>query len=139
MLIFLRQSLITLLVGLQLFAPLVHAHAGKTTTEFGIHLPELEIFNRQAAVILQVADSLLDVNTLAVGIHVGMQPKPLKNLVPEPFSVFYALLPVMLLPKPKTELVIRCGLRAFSLAVPHTPVIPIRASRAPPVTAFYTV
>jgi hypothetical protein len=56
MLIVFRKSLVFILVMLQLFAPLVHAHSGSKDFNKGLHIPGLETFyiNHDAAVVQKV-------------------------------------------------------------------------------------
>lgn len=76
MLIIFRHFLLAFLLVLQLFAPLVHAHAFKGATTFGVHLPELEIVLGHELHLSQYkAETILDPDTLCVSMNTGMQHK----------------------------------------------------------------
>lgn len=84
MLIIFRQFLLTFLVVMQFFAPLVHAHthAQKSTFSTGLHLPELEVFATAAeSVYIHNAASALDADSLCVSINTGIQHKSFKVVV----------------------------------------------------------
>ncbi|MEQ1635096.1 MAG: hypothetical protein ABL903_00300 [Methylococcales bacterium] len=77
-----RNFLVILLVLLQLFAPLVHAHVGKHFTSAGIHLPGLE--SRTVGVeapTLQALDCNFSSSNLIVSIEAGVKNKQPENVV----------------------------------------------------------
>lgn len=138
MLIYLRKFLLLILMLLQLFAPLVHAHAHteQSLQGFGVHLPELEVFTstRQQAV-LSAVNSLQNAEGVVVGIHAGMQHKPLNIHSAQSLDNHYPLLPPAL----------ALGVIRLTPAVPVTEVfpttqiaylliIPPLSSRAPPIS-----
>lgn len=134
MLIVLRKSLVAFLMLLQLLAPLVHAHVGQSSSNFGIHLPELETFNRTSQqVFFQASDALTSMNALAVGIHTGMQHKQIKEIQRadhNPHCV--ALFISAVIPKQKSALfAIDCFVQSGAIA-DDSIVILLRAPRAPP-------
>jgi hypothetical protein len=80
MIFLLRPYLVTLLVLLQLIAPLVHAHTGEQVVSQGIHLPGLERYVRFQSQATSSNDALCqaivfynDSDGLVVGIHTGLQ------------------------------------------------------------------
>ena len=56
-----RTFLLALLIVLQFFAPLLHAHAGLPNAHFGLHIPGLE----------SLAKTRVDVSAEKIEIHVG--------------------------------------------------------------------
>lgn len=70
-----RQFLIIFLVLLQFIAPLVHAHAGKQFSGFGVHLPGLERYDfDQPETILQTVNSGFDTEeAVIVGVNTGIE------------------------------------------------------------------
>lgn len=58
----LRYFLIVLLIGLQILAPLVHAHVGHPPEQFGWHLPEIQLAHQhqQQPLLLSAQTSLQD-------------------------------------------------------------------------------
>ncbi|MGZ8160422.1 MAG: hypothetical protein ACXWT1_19805 [Methylobacter sp.] len=72
----LRKFTVILLAILQLFAPLVHAHAGEKVSGLGLHVPGLEKYGAEhdASVFHAVSyDSSSD--GIIVGIDAGMKDK----------------------------------------------------------------
>lgn len=71
-----RRHLLVLLGLLQLVAPLVHAHSGNHFAQFGLHLPNFEIYsavNEQQAPALQSVDYLANLNDAIVSISTGIK------------------------------------------------------------------
>ncbi|MFI3137670.1 MAG: hypothetical protein QX197_12920 [Methylococcaceae bacterium] len=80
MLTLLRQCLITFLVLLQLFAPLVHAHVNNQFSSDGLHLPGLEFHNAvYDASALQALPCFSNANNLIVSIDTGVRNKNKNN------------------------------------------------------------
>jgi hypothetical protein len=76
MILTVRRYLLVLLALLQLVAPLVHAHSGNDFAQFGLHLPNFEVYsaaNYQNAPALQSFDYLADLNDAIVSISTGIQ------------------------------------------------------------------
>lgn len=74
MVIILRHSIITLLILLQLVAPLLHAHSGVELSKDSVHLPGLEVMDNQYS----GSNTLKPVSQheacgVAVGISIGIQ------------------------------------------------------------------
>jgi hypothetical protein len=82
MLILFRNVLVLLLVLLQLFAPLVHAHVDKHFSTAGLHLPGLEIhaFAKNDAPVVQALPCVYSNNNLIVSIDTGIKDKHLKKV-----------------------------------------------------------
>jgi hypothetical protein len=76
-----RCFLLILLGLLQLVAPLVHAHSGRTFAQFGWHLPTFEIFSvnvdtRNSRPRLQAVDLNDTIDSAIISISTGIkQPK----------------------------------------------------------------
>lgn len=98
----LRPYLLVLLGLLQFVAPLVHAHSGNNFAQFGLHLPNLEIYstvNQYQAPALQSVDYLAGLNDAIVSISSGIQNQqndeddlsPLLYFPPHPVTVSVAL------------------------------------------------
>jgi hypothetical protein len=83
----LHKILLILLGLLQLVAPLVHAHSSHQFSQFGVHLPTLEIYSTphyQRFPTLQAADYSVNVDDAIVSISTGIKNQPLSvdNLSP---------------------------------------------------------
>ncbi|MEC4749906.1 hypothetical protein [Methylomicrobium sp. Wu6] len=76
-----RSLLPLLLVILQFFAPLLHAHTGAQQTHFGLHVPGLESFGSTSAAAMSVQPELHVSNTgdCIVAIDDGMREKRIQS------------------------------------------------------------
>lgn len=69
----LRQSIVTLLILLQLVAPLLHAHSGVELTKDSVHLPGLEAMdNHYSGSDILMPVSQHEACGVAVGISIGI-------------------------------------------------------------------
>jgi hypothetical protein len=102
MILTLRRYLLVLLGLLQFVAPLVHAHSGNNFAQFGLHLPNLEIYStvhNQSEPVFQSVDDLLALDNAIVSISTGIQNQqndvddlsPLLYFPPHPFFISRAL------------------------------------------------
>jgi len=75
MVIILRHSIITLLILLQLVAPLLHAHSGVELSKDSVHLPGLEAMDNHysGSDTLKLVSQHEACGGLAVGISIGIQ------------------------------------------------------------------
>jgi hypothetical protein len=74
----LRKFLIIVLTILQLFAPLVHAHASESHSNQGFHIPGLEHYSshHQSTAYIKAHSSLLAcVDGVLVGVGLGLKQK----------------------------------------------------------------
>jgi hypothetical protein len=72
----LRRYLLVLLALLQLIAPLVHAHSSNNFSQFGLHLPNFEIYSvaiPENFPALKSFDYLANLDDAIVSISTGMQ------------------------------------------------------------------
>lgn len=87
-----RRSSIILLAILQLFAPLVHAHAGQTSFNEGLHVPGLELYlPNQDAPVFQSVNA--DWNSEGILIVVDTGIKNSQDIFVEIEDNSFALLP----------------------------------------------
>ncbi len=69
-----RRFFLILLGLLQLVAPLVHAHSKQAIPQFGLHLPNLEVYSAVLhAPIVQNTDFLQHADSASVSISTGIQ------------------------------------------------------------------
>jgi hypothetical protein len=76
MILTVRRYLLVLLGLLQLVAPLVHAHSGNNFVQFGLHLPNLEVYSvitQQNMPLLQTTDYLSSQIDAIVSISSGIK------------------------------------------------------------------
>jgi hypothetical protein len=87
-----RKSLVIVLAMLQLLAPLVHAHAGQTSFNEGLHVPGLELYlpNQDAPVFQGVS---ADWNSEGILIVVDTGIKNSQDIFVEIEDDSFALLP----------------------------------------------
>lgn len=83
----LRKFLVIFLAMLQLIAPLVHAHAGEKTPDWGLHVPGLEMYGVKHDALMSPAVNydfsldrigsrpILAVEGIIVGVDAGMKDK----------------------------------------------------------------
>ena len=101
MILTLRRYLLVLLGLLQFVAPLVHAHSSNHFSQFGLHLPNLEIYstvNEQQTPFFQSID-YLNLDDAIVSISTGIQNQqnnaddlsPLLYFPPNPLPLSVAL------------------------------------------------
>lgn len=123
----LRYFLVLLLVGLQVFAPLVHAHVGHPPSQFGWHLPELQltVHNHDQPWLTADHDLHEDAWTLSMGSAL-QQSERLLGLA--------CLLNNSRLPEPDQppEAVLTLRVQAQRLAAFSSPSQRLPLSRAPP-------
>lgn len=102
MILTLRRYLLVLLGLLQLVAPLVHAHSGNNFSQFGLHVPNLEIYSvadYQNSPTFQSVDFLASLDDAIVSISAGIQNQqnngddlsPTLYFPPNPFAVSLVL------------------------------------------------
>ena len=78
-----RSLLPLLLVILQFFAPLLHAHAGQRDAHFGLHIPGLEAYSHAAggsSIASQPDASYAATEGCLVAIDDGMREKPIRSV-----------------------------------------------------------
>ncbi|MCK9396237.1 MAG: hypothetical protein M0Q44_11670 [Methylobacter sp.] len=76
MFIALRKSTVIFLAILQLIAPLVHAHAGQKVSGLGLHVPGLEMYGAEHAMLAsQAVDYDSNSGGIIVGVDAGMKDK----------------------------------------------------------------
>jgi len=72
----LRKFLVIFLAILQLFAPLVHAHAGEKVSDLGLHVPGLEMYGvEHHALVSQAVSYDSSSEGIIVGVDAGMKDK----------------------------------------------------------------
>ncbi len=92
MLIVFRKSLVFILVMLQLFAPLVHAHSGSKDFNQGLHIPGLEsYYNSHDAAVAQKVNLDQDTEGLLVVVDTGI--KNPHDTIAETEKIEFGLLP----------------------------------------------
>jgi hypothetical protein len=77
----LRKSTVIFLAILQLFAPLVHAHAGEKVSDLGLHVPGLEMYGvEHHALVSQAVSYDFSFEGIIVGVDAGMKDRQLMLL-----------------------------------------------------------
>jgi hypothetical protein len=125
-----RKSFIFMLVMMQFFAPLVHAHTGEKSFSKGLHIPGLESYqSNQNAVVFQNVNSGWHSEGLLVMVDAGIKSPNDISVVGE--ETGFALLPdgllnLAVLPKSDNNFSPQFQpLRHHKVFTPHSP-------RAPP-------
>jgi hypothetical protein len=132
MILTLRRYLLVLLGLLQFVAPLVHAHSGNDFAQFGLHLPNFEVYSvahHQIPPVFQSTDYLASLDNAIVSISTGIQNpqndvdelSPLLYFPPHPIAVTPTLVSCEINFSPQAILSFK--------TIRHTPQSP----RAPPV------
>jgi hypothetical protein len=125
-----RQSFIIVLVLLQLFAPLVHAHTGSSNYNEGLHVPGLELYRaNQDATVSQNVNVDLDAEGMLVVVDAGIKNPQAKFV--ESVNINFALLPpeqLRISALPKSD----CNFSPQSQSFSFRKFPATRSPRAPP-------
>jgi hypothetical protein len=125
-----RKSLVIMLAMLQLFAPLVHAHAGNSSFNQGLHIPGLELYRtNQDTSVSQAVNVNWDSEGLLVVVDAGIKQSP--DIFVEHTDHGFALLPsdqLQISALPKTDSNFFPQLKSLSTQRPHSQNL----TRAPP-------